>query len=689
MKSSWIILFMLFFGSGVVAQELPDIERLLEENEISSAQEDHEEIVAALLRLATRPLPLNQASFDDLKPLIFLSDSQIDNILKFRERLGAFRHASELLLVPGISRGDLENILPFIEIDPSPPREEPPFASRRVSHELLARARTSRPRQEGYKRYSPDAFLSESAYQKHLTDRFQGPAWGTLLKYRVNAGNSWQAGLVLENDAGEPYFSRDQETGFDFLSAHATLTTSRFVERLIVGDYKLQFGQGLVAWHGFAAGKSPATLGNEKAGRGIVPHASTDENKFLRGVAVTLRPSRALTTTLFFSSKRTDARVLDRDALDPEDAEEATIEQGGYHRNVTEMQKKHTLKELTTGLSIDYNHPAFRVGTRLLYYDFSPRLRVGTAAYQRYNDTGARRALAGVDYKTAFRDFYLFGETAVSDNRSLSTVNGVRYSGFSWLSLSAIYRRYDKRYASYYNNGFGEYANTSNEEGVYAGLEVVPLRDLKINFYHDWFRHFSPRYRATAPGRGREWLVEALYRRERNEWLFRSKRETKPEDSRVDGILQTIPRSRQEYRLQYTCKEFAPLLELRSRVDHSRYLKDSARETGFLVYQDVVLTLAKPGLKTQIRLAYFDTDTYNARVYAYEHNVLHGYSFPSYYYRGYRSYINLNWKPTRSVTLYVKGGVIYYPDRASISSSLARVDDNKLFDFTVQVRVKL
>ena len=94
-------------------------------------------------------------------------------------------------------------------------------------------------------------------------------------------------------------------------------------------------------------------------------------------------------------------------------------------------------------------------------------------------------------------------------------------------------------------------------------------------------------------------------------------------------------------------------------------------------------------LKAQFRLAYFDTDSYNARIYAYENNVLYGYSFPAYYNRGFRSYLNLNWKPYPLITFYLKAGITYYPDKSTLSSSLTQVNDNKLFDLTLQIRIKL
>lgn len=103
-----------------------------------------------------------------------------------------------------------------------------------------------------------------------------------------------------------------------------------------------------------------------------------------------------------------------------------------------------------------------------------------------------------------------FRKTAFSDCGALATVNGLRGGG-AYLSGCVLYRRYDKRYISHYASGFGEYSNTSNEEGVYCGIDVVPVKNLKVNVYYDWFRHFAPRYLAVITGSdGNYWLRQII-----------------------------------------------------------------------------------------------------------------------------------------------------------------------------------
>ena len=682
---TYVVILLFIIPYSVYSQSIPDIEKLLETNDIESSEDYYEDMINSLIRLSAQPINLNSAGFDSLKMLFFLSDAQIDNLLDFRKKHGPFTHPNELLLVTGISQQDLSNIKPFIRIGTYTPEKQSRY---HLSQEILARLKMTRPKQAGYKKYSRKAFLYEKDYLAKKQSRFQGPPVGTLLKYKISNQQHWQGGLTLENDPGENYFSKNQKTGFDFLSVHACYTPEKIIHRVIVGDYKLQWGQGLLAWSGYSSGKSTSTLSNEKSGNGIAPYTSTDENRYLRGMAVSLHPTRTITTEIFVSYKKTDGNLADLDTLSPKTVQTATLYETGYHRNLSECEKKHNLKEFTTGLSTHLNHRYFRIGVQLLHYNFSPALTIGKAAYQQYNETGHQRTLVSVDYKTGGYHFYLFGETARSDNGTWATVNGLRYSGIPRFALCALYRHYDKGYHSHYNSGFAEYSNTTNEEGLYLGLESTPFRSLKINAYYDRFRFFSPRYQATIPGNGQEIVGDVTFNRSRWDCSFRFKHEEKPEDDKTGENLQSVSRIKQEYRLQFTysiCEQ----LKSRTRTSYTRYMKKEKHEGGYLLYQDLMYSSLQTNLKAQFRFAYFDTDSYNTRIYAYENNVLYGYSFPALYDRGFRSYLNLNWKPFTLITLYLKAGLTYYPDKSTISSSLTQVNDNKLFDLSFQIRIKL
>lgn len=688
MKRLFFIGFILLGTIGLLyPQELTDIEELLESNDIRPSEEGYEEMVSGLLQLQASPLDINTADFDSLKMLFFLSDNQIDNILAFRRKYGVFLALEELLLVGGIGKKDLTNIRPFVRIGDVSVRDRVRAVKKTMSHEIVAQSKLAWPFQEGYKVYSPRNFKTEAQYRKKLDSRFRGIPLGTFVKYKMKIGKHLQGGVTLENDPGEAYFTRYQKTGFDFFSFHLYATAGGRIRTLALGDYRIQWGQGLLVWSGFTSGKSALALGNEKSARGIAPYTSTDENNYLRGMAVALKPWQDVTAELFFSYKRTDGTILEMDSLTDDDVLTAALYRSGYHRNKNECEKKNVLKELTTGASVRWNTPLLRFGVNALYYDFNPEIEIGDKVYRRYHDTGNRRFLISADYKTGWGNIYLFGETAYAARRGWATVNGLRFSGSSKVALCALYRRYDKKYVSHYAGGFGEYSNTSNEEGVYLGADLTLFPNLKINAYYDWFHFFSPRYNAFMPGYGQETSVVVSYTCSAFGHLFRYKREKKPED-RKGAVLGSVLRRKEEFRYQFTSR-INRQWELRSRFDLSLYEKGGRKESGYMIYQDVVYTAASPKFKGYFRVAYFDTDSYYSRIYTYENTVLYGYSFPAYFDRGIRTYVNLNWKPFSTVTLYLKSGMTYYPDREYLGSSVTKVEDNKLFDVIVQLRVKL
>lgn len=373
MKVLYVIAFVLLGMATVVsAQENGNIEQFLDANDVVRSDEQYEDMLAVLQKLWMAPLNLNTADFDSLKLLFFLSDSQIDNILAFRKRYGIFLSPEELLLVPGIGKKDVENIRQFLYTEKVQPSQRIKGIRSGTIQELITRGKISFPRQEGYKRYSPEDFKTEEQYLRKMKSRFQGIPLGTMVRYKSQVYERFQMGLTLENDPGEAYFTKYQKAGFDFCSMYAAVSTERWMKRLILGDYRVQWGQGLVAWSGFASGKSAVALGNEKSARGITPYSSTDENNFLRGVALDLQPLPNLNTEIFFSGKKTDGNILETDRFSEEDSVTASLYQSGYHRNKNECAKKHTLKERTVGLSVSWNTPYFKTGVHALYYHFEP-----------------------------------------------------------------------------------------------------------------------------------------------------------------------------------------------------------------------------------------------------------------------------------------------------------------------------
>ena len=57
-------------------------------------------------------------------------------------------------------------------------------------------------------------------------------------------------------------------------------------------------------------------------------------------------------------------------------------------------------------------------------------------------------------------------------------------------------------------------------------------------------------------------------------------------------------------------------------------IKVADAENGFLIYTDVLYKPMFKAFSGNIRLQYFETDGYNSPLYAFESDVLYGYSIP-------------------------------------------------------------
>lgn len=103
----------------------------------------------------------------------------------------------------------------------------------------------------------------------------------------------------------------------DYWSGHIMLEQLNKVRKVIVGDYQLQLGQGLLFGGGFGAGKGSETINTlERTHLGIRPYTSVIEGGFLRGAAATYKLNESFNVTGFLSSLNQDGNIREGDLDD-------------------------------------------------------------------------------------------------------------------------------------------------------------------------------------------------------------------------------------------------------------------------------------------------------------------------------------------------------------------------------------
>ena len=90
-----------------------------------------------------------------------------------------------------------------------------------------------------------------------------------------------------------------------------------------------------------------------------------------------------------------------------------------------------------------------------------------------------------VDYLLKRPHLFFYGETAISQNGSFGNANELSVTLFLYVSFLASCRYFDKRYQSFYGNVSSQSGGVQNEEGLYLGLQVVPLAHWKVTLFAD------------------------------------------------------------------------------------------------------------------------------------------------------------------------------------------------------------
>jgi hypothetical protein len=87
-----------------------------------------------------------------------------------------------------------------------------------------------------------------------------------------------------------------------------------------------------------------------------------------------------------------------------------------------------------------------------------------------------------------------------------------------------------------------------------------------------------------------------------------------------------------------------------------------------------------------LRLQYFETDSYDSRIYAYENDVLYSYSIPPFSDKGFRYYVTFNYDLTKKISFWLRWAQTIYKDRKTVGSGLDEILGNKRSDLKIQAR---
>ncbi len=550
-KFLYTIILILFFNP-VFADDEAQIEKLF-----STEEETYKinELYSHLQYLKKNKLDINRASYQDLIILPWLSPVEVKEILFFREKI-RIKNENQLTKA-GLPEYIIDEILPYISFR----KTSPIYSQNRIRAEY---------------KFDSEYISPVKFYQKHSI------SWKN---FRIN--------FISQKDEGEKDF-------WDFYTLSLTTEKYGIFDKIVIGNYRLAFGQGII----FAP-----KLGLSKGGNAthqpikhfsyIKSYTSTNEAYSLFGGAFKLKIGK-MGIISFYSNNKLDANI--------KDGYIKSIDITGFHRTETEKEKKDKIREKVYGAHLFYQNTN-QIGFTIL----------NTKYNMPFFDSNIKQDqnIFGLDFNIKLCNFNFFSEGAIADRKESYLL------GFFWEKENfenlIIFRNYDKHFPTFHGNPFHTSGNFDNERGIYYGISFRPFARSKLDMYLDIYKFPKQKSRENMPSYGFDKFLqfEKIWKTYKIRFTFHQKQSerwrTLSEESKIYQI------NRNTFRMDWW-QTINPNIQIKLRGEYTfhKYINGDKFDSGILFYQDIKFRFS-PKLTNYIRICQYHTE--DIILYMYENDL--------------------------------------------------------------------
>ena len=484
------------FREASSPESLPDVAEYILDGSDETA--DHEALMEQLSDLMRDRVSLCREDLSGLARLFWLSSFQLGSIQDYIREHGSPVSVYELAYIPGFNSALAQSLVPFVALCTA--SGPPPVSSPEGRHRIVLGYQRVLEKQEGYR--SPGA-------------SYLGSPDKWYLRYQYHRGTEFSFGFLAEKDPGEEFFKGSNGKGFDFYSGYGSWKPGGLVRSVVVGDFKADFGYGLVLSSARSLGKATLISSPARMPLGLRGYTSASEAAYFRGGGVVLGTDR-FECSLFASFCHRDAiGVLPGGEEDPDrsDADEyagfRSLVSSGSHATSNDLLHRGLVKELDAGMNISWQTEAFRVSATAFGFRYSMPVLPGEEPYQRFDFRGSADLSGSVSYAYAARNWLTFGECALSPSGARAILQGVQFRLGGAAHATVSWRSYDPSYHAPWGHSLSEGSSVSNERGWFLGC-VFPLgKRWLVTTFTDFFSFPWMQSGVSAPSDGYEFFVRA------------------------------------------------------------------------------------------------------------------------------------------------------------------------------------
>lgn len=596
------------------------------------------------------PLNINLVSESELQSSLLFSSDQITAFIAHRKQIGSFQSILELQTISGWDIAFLRRIQDYVVCHPLNPSWWKPNAS---THQILFKTDWTAETKKGFT--EPDL---------RSKTRYVGDRTNQTLRYRGQLNTHLRMGFLLQKDAGEKDLS-------DFSSGFIEFKSKGILEKVIIGDFINQWGQGLVQSGGFSLGKSYESIkATQKFNLGGLAYSSSVEYGYYRGINTTFKLKEYLRIQTFASYRSLDATT----GIDSTGKTYLRNRvEDGFHRTNSEISHKDAMQEKTAGATISFSPLSTPIVLQLngVYTLWSLPKPIGLG-YKQPEWSGTELKNYSLSFQYPLSNIRMVGELAYSGLKQFSLLQSGATSLSKKVDVSYLFRHYSAGYFSPKSNGLSENSENLNEWGLFLGLGYQINKRMKLGSYVDYFHFPGPKYQVlTSNTSGWEFLSRLQWEKRQSARGFIQGKWTRKEDKdliqiSLDGHYNAI----------------------KSWDFHLRAMASKlGSEIGYLLLQDIKWDQGKWNI--QGRLAFVNTPSYDTRNYAYEPGVPYSFLLPAYAGKAIKTTLVIAYQWRKEISLAAKWARIQYQDRMEIGSSLEAIEGNYKTDITLQISYKM
>ena len=648
MRSCMYICFLVFgYCSPIFAQE-PAVwlEEWLEEQTAEESQ-GQEEMLEELsdMQLLQEPIDLNRADRLQLVQSGLFSSFEIEALLQHREQFGNLLAWFELQAIPGYTIERIAALSPYCVVVQGHQRGSIAYSFKSAQQRFFLRSSSILQSQQGYKPTRKSAG----------TSHYLGPRYAMLMRYR-STGKRHSMALNASRDPGE--------LGMDRLGGHLLLRSDGRLQQIVIGDYHIQAGHGLLAQTGFVPGRSAGLAAHYSTGRLLQGATGNQSFGVYRGLATQYKLHERWHGMFWAFRMRWSARIEPTE----DDFEVLGISRSGRYRTPTERARRANLPIRGFGTQLQFNYKQGAVQAQFQQVTLDHPLAKQTDGYRLFNPIGHRFLHASVSHRYQHGRWQVYGEMALSQFQHLAILQNVLINLSSNIQTQISYRNYPAAYHNFFANSLRAGSAVNNERGWLWMLALQPQRNIHIDYYLDVYEHPWLRYRVDGPSTGLDQRMQLQYHPDRRSRLsIRMRYSVRERNLPGTHFREPTPYTQWRTTGQWQ-QQFNESWQLLLRIDKNFFSQAAQQDQAFgLTYR---LRWQFGAWRISWQQSHFHAPLFDNRFYISEPDVLYGQGIGMLSGQGTRALLLVQYKYRRGLDFWLRYAHSYFHDREEVGSGL-------------------